>query len=156
MRLIIALGLFVFLLTPQTFAEQVMYVTDGDTLRLVNGQRIRIFGIDAPELSQQPYGVQSKQYLVRLVKDKDVEIVECVGKSYNRRVCSLVVNGQDVGKQMVLSGWAWDSVKFSKGLYQQEQLHAQQEKVGIWSIENLESPWDYRKNRKIGTRNQAR
>ena len=42
-------------------------VTDGDTLRLANGQRVRLVQIDAPELfSRECYGRQSRAALLRL------------------------------------------------------------------------------------------
>jgi micrococcal nuclease len=142
-------ALLLFLLTtPPVFAEKVMYVNDGDTLRLVNGQRIRIFGIDAPELKQEPFGVQSKRYLIHLVKDKDVQLVECVGKSFKRRVCSISVEGKDIGELMVMAGYAFDSPKYSKTKYLELQSYAQENKLGMWQNQVPKYPWAYRKEKR--------
>jgi hypothetical protein len=46
-----------FLFTPHL--QQNLYVTDGDTIRL-NGKRIRLTCIDAPEKTQ-PYGLEAKE-----------------------------------------------------------------------------------------------
>lgn len=57
-------------------AAQVVRVVDGDTLRLIDGRRIRLIGIDAPELgragrSDEPFAVAARRRLEKLVSDSD-------------------------------------------------------------------------------------
>lgn len=46
-------------MTGFSFADQVCKVHDGDTFTTCQGQRVRLFGIDAPELKQQ-YGYPAR------------------------------------------------------------------------------------------------
>jgi len=58
---------------------KVISVYDGDTLTVSNLDnqkvKIRLYGIDAPELKKQPYGRASRDYLQRLILNKTVEVV---------------------------------------------------------------------------------
>ncbi|MBU7047459.1 MAG: hypothetical protein HXS54_13580, partial [Theionarchaea archaeon] len=44
-------------------------IIDGDTFRLETGEKVRLIGIDAPELSQ-PGGEESREYLTQLILNK--------------------------------------------------------------------------------------
>jgi micrococcal nuclease len=55
---------------PKTVSARVVAVHDGDTLSVVIGrrkERVRLIGIDAPELGQRPWGANAKKYLRELV-----------------------------------------------------------------------------------------
>jgi endonuclease YncB( thermonuclease family) len=56
-------------------AAVVASVTDGDTLRLTNGQRVRLLQIDAPE-SGECYGKQSRAALLRLAPVGSTVVLE--------------------------------------------------------------------------------
>jgi micrococcal nuclease len=139
------LGLALLVASP-SLAEVVCSVRDGDTFKLCNGASVRIAGIDAPEL-KQPMGLESRDFLRRVILGQDVQLV-CKGKSYNRQVCSVSKNGLDVQKEMVGRGWAYDSPKYSKGLYQGAEAFARKNNRGVWVIPGGgERPWDWRHNR---------
>ena len=78
--------------------EQVKKVVDGDTIDTNKG-RIRLLGIDAPELktkagNKSQKGHASKQFLENLLRDKQVE-VDSKGKDrYGRRLANLRIPGQ--------------------------------------------------------------
>ena len=60
------LAIFVFAAADYILQGDTVYCTaviDGDTIRLDNGETVRLIGIDAPELSQ-PGGEMSRQYLI--------------------------------------------------------------------------------------------
>ncbi len=61
---------FAILLPLYLFAlsGKVISIHDGDTITILQGKqqiKVRLFGIDAPEL-KQPYGKKSKQFLANL------------------------------------------------------------------------------------------
>lgn len=91
------------------------HVWDGDTLT-VQGQAVRLAGIDAEELSE-PHGFEARTHLDNLVAGK---IVTCdwSGYSYKRvvGVCYLP-DRQSINARMVADGYALDCAHYSRGLY---------------------------------------
>lgn len=130
-----------------------VYVVDGDTFHM-NGQKIRVWGIDAVELHQtclksgQSYecGKSARLYLQSVI-GKDIPVCTARPKSpkETRTVASCQVDGKDIGREMVKSGWALDYRHFSKGAYSSEEKAARQKRLGIWAGE-FQSPYDWRKN----------
>lgn len=58
------------------FDAKVIKVSDGDTITALQGKqqiKIRLFGIDAPELKQL-YGKKSKRFLSNLITRKIAEV----------------------------------------------------------------------------------
>jgi endonuclease YncB( thermonuclease family) len=88
----------------------VMGVADGDTITLLDGNRqqhrIRLTGIDAREKAQ-PFGQRSKQHLSELAFGKDAKVVCYKIDRYDREVCTVYVNGKDVGLAQLDAGLAW-------------------------------------------------
>lgn len=129
-----------------------VYVVDGDTFHM-NGQKIRIWGIDAVERHQtclksgQSYecGKSARLYLQSVI-GKDIPVCTARPKSpkETRTVASCQVDGKDIGHEMVKSGWALDYRHFSKGAYSSEEKAARQKRLGIWAGE-FQSPYDWRK-----------
>lgn len=129
-----------------------VYVVDGDTFHM-NGQKIRIWGIDAVELHQtclksgQSYecGKSARLHLQSVI-GKNVPICTARPKSpkETRTVASCQVVGKDIGRVMVKSGWALDYKHFSKGEYAAEERDGRQKRLGIWAGE-FQSPYDWRK-----------
>lgn len=129
---------------------------DGDTCRFfINGVNtsVRLAGIDAPEI-KQPYGKQSRDVLYKVLYSKNI-ILNCTGKSYKRKVCSVYIKPSvgkyiiDVQEVMVLNGYAWDSPKYSKGKYHDVMNQAQNAKRGLWSQAHPQLPSDFRKKNGI-------
>lgn len=143
---------------PSFSAEKVqgkVYVVDGDTFH-INGQKIRIWGIDAVELHQtclksgQVYecGKSARLYLQSVI-GRDVPV--CISKPKSpketRTVASCQAGGKDIAREMVKSGWALDYEHFSKGAYSAEERDARENMLGIWSGE-FENPYIWRKSHK--------
>ena len=58
---------------------KVVSIHDGDTITILQDKqqiKVRLFGIDAPEL-KQPYGKKSKQFLANLIAGKVCGKVHC-------------------------------------------------------------------------------
>lgn len=92
------------------------WVIDGDTIDL-GGTRIRLAGIDAPELDH-PYGKRAKWALVNLCKGQDIRAVYGWDQSHDRIVATCYLpDGRDLSAEMVKAGLAIDWPKFSRGKY---------------------------------------
>lgn len=144
----LSLGILLTLAFSTGWTEEVRYVIDGDTLVMADQSRIRLAGIDAPEMAQ-PYGMEAKDYLARLVLNKEVAL-HCNGEmSYQRRICDVYASNRDVQKELVEAGLAFDYTRYSGGKYQAEEETAHQLKRGVWS--GGMRPWDYRHRIKPGT-----
>lgn len=137
---------------------KVMAVHDGDTLSILIGNReekIRLIGIDAPELGQEPWGKKAKKKLQDIIRktDKTVRIELDVEErdKYGRLLAYLwTKDGRLVNEEMVRSGYALlytipPNVKHVDRLRKAQDI-ASKKKVGIWSEEGLsERPSDYRR-----------
>ena len=124
------------------------HVIDGDTVDIVDENqslhRIRITGMDAPELSQ-PYGLQAKKVLKDLILNHEVLVLPMGIDKYNRELACLRINatiGQiDVAEAMINKGAAFDW----GGKYYKSQAYAQEFRLGVWSDKKYqERPWLYR------------
>ena len=104
--------------------------------------KVRLYGIDAPE-KKQDYGQRSKQFLASLIAGQVVE-VEPKGKDRYKRTLGIIHHkGQDINAQMVLNGYAWAYVKYSRIYVGQERL-AREKKRGLWQSSDPTPPWDFR------------
>jgi len=128
-------------------------VTDGDTLRLA-GQRVRLTGLDAPELEQTcidadgrewSCGAEARVFLAELLKGKEVSCRRSGRDAYRRVLASCIADGQDVGTRIVGAGWA--VAEFGYG---PEQGEARAARRGIWSG-SFATPVEWRHSHGIGT-----
>ncbi|WP_334380523.1 thermonuclease family protein [Bradyrhizobium sp. AZCC 1577] len=126
-------------------------VVDGDTLE-IQGTRIRLWGVDAPESSQLCRGEDSSQYRcgAQAAKDLDAFIarrpVSCSPVSfdaYGRTIATCSAGGTDLGEWLVRKGLALDWPQYSKGRYDGAQRDAEHGGRGIWKGSYVE-PWLYR------------
>ncbi len=124
---------------------------DGDTLAH-GGKRLRLIGIDAPEMGQScmrdgaewPCGVQAKDYLKTLLQ---TGTVECSGNDkdrYQRLLVRCSAGGKDIAGDMVAAGFAVTTEYF---LFSREQALAQNRRAGVWSG-TFENPRDWRREHK--------
>lgn len=130
-------------------------VLDGDTVILRgSSQRIRLANIDTPEMSHghgrpgQPFAVAATKWLQRTVEGKDVTL-RCPDEDrYGRRVCVLLLNGQDVNKELVRQGLAWANTANPRYLRDKSvldaQREAQRERRGLWANDRPTPPWLWR------------
>jgi endonuclease YncB( thermonuclease family) len=90
-------------------------VIDGDSI-VVGGTRIRIWGIDAPEMGSRA-GDEAKKYLKMLVDDAPVRCEDDGTRLQGRIMAKCFIGTVDLGGVMVLSGNANDWRRYSRGLY---------------------------------------
>lgn len=135
MRILVAL-----LLALSSPALARIAVVDGDTLR-IDGERVRLWGIDAPEKHQacridgreQPIGMQATEALRSLVARGDLRCETKDRDRYGRTVADCFVGGQSIGDAMVYSGWAWALPRYSKDRFLAAQEDAERAGRGVWA-----------------------
>jgi endonuclease YncB( thermonuclease family) len=122
---------------------------DGDSL-VLTGTRVRLFGIDAPELAQScdrdgsawSCGEAAKAELDKLVQGASVT---CKGRetdAYGRLVATCRVGKLDLAEAMVAAGWATAFTQFSTD-YVEAETRAKRFKLGIWAS-TFETPAAWR------------
>lgn len=140
---------------------RVVGVHDGDTLTGLDENKvqhkIRLDGIDAPELGQ-PFGRAAKQALSDKVFGKDVVVEPKTKDRYGRTIGHVLVDGRDVNLEMLAEGMAWHFKQ-----YDDDARRAQAEEEsraggkGLWADEHAEPPWEWRRhdrqrNKPVGAR----
>jgi endonuclease YncB( thermonuclease family) len=120
-------------------------VIDGDTLEL-GGRRLRLAGIDAPELDQScergggPYrcGEVAREALRNLAR-AGVSCAISGQDRYGRGLATCTADGLDVGQRLVRAGLA-----VAYGRYEADERHAASLGLGLWAG-RFERPADWRK-----------
>lgn len=114
-------------------------VLDGDTIE-VQGRRIRLHGIDAPENDQicersgRPWrcGQEATAALRSHLGGRSVTCHEVDVDRFGRSVARCLVNGQDVNAWLVRNGWALAYRRYSDA-YVADEAQARAARRGIWS-----------------------
>jgi micrococcal nuclease len=126
-------------------AEEVKYVIDGDTVVLTSEVRVRLIGIDAPEvdhsdygLKGEPYGVEATEYLRALIGSKPVRLESGSEPQdkYGRTLAYLFLpDGVFVNQKMVEAGFAETYRRFDfkyKQQFLELEKKARSRKLGMW------------------------
>ncbi len=112
-------------------------VYDGDTLTAScpSGEvKVRVFGIDAPEMKQEPWGDRSREAMRGLLPRRDAIRLQVVDQDrYGRAVAKVLVGDRDVGLEMVRQGRAVVYAQYNDSpAYQQAETEARQAQRGVW------------------------
>ena len=146
---ILALSLVASVLSAHTTIENI-FVVDGDTIKgNIDSKRItiRLVEIDAPEMDQ-PFGVESKRFLEKLIENKKVTLISEGKDRYGRTLGELFVNKDNINEKMVKSGFAWVYDRYVKSsLLYSYQDEAKSKTLGIWQSENPIAPWVWRRKK---------
>ena len=133
---------------------KVSNVTDGDTLTLlVSGTeqaKIRLNGIDAPELAQV-YGDEARKRLAALALGKDVVVVWSKADKYGRLLGTVLIGSVNANLEQLKDGMAWyygqyeyDVPEIERALYKAAEAEAQTAKRGLWQDGRAVAPWVFR------------
>ncbi|MES9833536.1 MAG: thermonuclease family protein [Candidatus Thiodiazotropha sp. DIVDIV] len=121
-------------------------VVDGDTLRLKSGEKIRLIGINTPELGhwgkpEQPGGLAAKAYLQKLISQNGGRVAVCPGAEkqdrYGRQLVHLSgQDGQNIAAQLLREGMGW-AIAVPPNLsrtncYFAAESEARDKRFGIW------------------------
>jgi endonuclease YncB( thermonuclease family) len=127
---------------------RVQTVHDGDTVSCLDTegrrQKIRLVGIDAPELAQ-PFGDESRQALVSKLSGGLVRVEGEARDQYGRLLALLWINDRDINREMVADGWAWAFGGFAadENLVVLESA-ARRERRGLWQGDDPLPPREWR------------
>lgn len=128
---------------------RVLKVYDGDTLlvKSSSGEKftVRTFGVDAPEIDQ-PYGIESRNFLNNLIGFRKVELVCCDTLSYDRKVCLVFFKNQCINEIMLREGLVWHEKSFAPNMFSYDVLerNAKFQAKGLWADQLPVPPWEWR------------
>jgi endonuclease YncB( thermonuclease family) len=149
------LGLLLALGAPIALAQLAVRgyarVLDGDTLD-VQGVRIRLFGIDAPEKTQTctlatgaswPCGSAAQEALERKLGNRRVTCQRRDVDTYGRVVAVCRLGSEDISAWLAGAGWVVAYRQFSDD-YVDEEAAARRARLNLWKG-SFELPADYRR-----------
>ena len=143
---------------PHTVSARVVAVHDGDTMSVVIGrkkEKVRLTGIDAPELAQRPWGINAKRYCRELVTSSGNSVTLEFDLEKRDRYGRLLAyvwtpDNRLINLEMVRNGYAAlytfpPNVKYVE-LLREGQRYAREKGLGIWGRNGLRKmPRDYRR-----------
>jgi micrococcal nuclease len=145
----------------------VVNVTDGDHLTVSNDGTeidVRLYGIDAPILTKlnknkpwlskqgQPFAGKAFMALANKVLHKQVKLEIMHIDHHGRAVAIVLVDGRTINHEMVAEGWAWACQKQCDRGYVHAEEEARSRKLGLWTQNDPQPPWEFRKMVKMGNK----
>ena len=133
---------------------QVVHVYDGDTVKLVDGRRLRFIGIDTPELvhtrgkSSQPFAEKAKQALQAQLNSNNRTLRLQYGREhldhYGRLLAhAFLETGENLAVALLQQGLATTLVvppnTWGAGCYQRQENAARSAQRGLWSLPDYQS-----------------
>ena len=137
-------------LAAAEFSAVVDGVHDGDTLTVLNGEqsiRIRLSGIDSPEMNQ-PFGDDARNFTAELALGTTVTVIEEKMDRYGRLIAWVVLaDGRNLNHEIVAAGFAWWYRQMSPGnrILAELESDANQNGRGLWAAGDPAPPWEWRK-----------
>lgn len=133
--------------SPKNSIEGKALVIDGDSI-MISSIKIRLIGIDAPELHQfcekkeirHPCGLEAKKYLEQLLENQSVTCHWHKTDKYHRilAICQ-TQKISNINATLVQNGWAVSYYDYPK-----EEQEARRKKRGIWAS-SFQRPKEWRK-----------
>jgi endonuclease YncB( thermonuclease family) len=147
---------FSFLVNATNYQKGfVKKIIDGDTIHVVTKHgniKVRLECVDAPESNfygnAQYYnginiGDLPKKYLEEILFEKQIFFL-CDGKSYNRKVCEVLYENQNVSNMIIQNGYGYVDKKYCTQEQIQMQEKAISKKIGLWKLGKWENPHVFR------------
>jgi endonuclease YncB( thermonuclease family) len=124
----------------------VVHVFDGDTLKLSDGRRLRLIGINTPELrpdgpDHEPFADEAKAALQSMVERNNRTLLLQYDREHQDHYGRLLAHaftedGENIAARLLSSGLATTLVvppnSWSRDCYQQQENRARIERRGIW------------------------
>ncbi len=126
-------------------------IIDGDTLLLKDGRKVRLTGINTPELDHEhsrhePRAVEARQYLQGLITKAEIIGLHYGVQRYDRYhrlLANVIVDGLvDVQQKLLLQGLAFSIAippnLFNQACYHQAESVARENNLGVWGQSNYQ------------------
>jgi len=129
---------------------RVEYVHDGDTVTCIDEanrpQKIRLVGIDSPELNQS-FGREATAALRKKLGGGRVRVEGHARDQHGRLLGTLWVDERNINRELVTDGWAWVFSGYSPDpdLLNAETA-ARTAHRGLWSDPRARSPSEWRRD----------
>jgi len=165
--LIIICSIFFILTYKDVRSEEIKEISgnaqivDGDTIK-INSKKIRLYGIDAPEIKQMckkpyltiifltftkdyPCGKISTEKLKKKINNKVITCKILGVDRYKRYIGECYKRNLNLNSWLVSNGYAVVYRKYSKK-YVSYEINAKNQKLGMWQGK-FEMPWEYRRKK---------
>jgi endonuclease YncB( thermonuclease family) len=131
---------------------QVIHVFDGDTVKLTDGRRVRLIGINTPEMGrkdshEQPYAKEARASLQDLLNNNNRILLLQYGSEthdhYGRLLAhAFLENGDNVAAVLLQRGMATALVvppnTWAMDCYRRLENAARVERTGLWALEKYQ------------------
>jgi micrococcal nuclease len=141
-----ALILFFLLSTSYADIYKVKRVIDGDTLLLINGERVRLIGVDTPETKhpQKPvqyFGIEAYKFTKQMAEGKVVKLeYDWQRRDRYRRLLAYVylMDGTFLNAEIIKQGYGFAYTRYPFKYMEEFRLYqreAREKKRGLWKKE---------------------
>ncbi len=135
--LFITSSIFYYHLTGETTTTETLQVSeiiDGDTIKLINGQTLRLLGINTPEKSM-PFCKEATEFLKKLIQNKSIQIESRGVGKYGRTLAYIFIDDKNINKEILAQGFAtlyyYEKDNYYAELEQAEEF-ARLNQKGLW------------------------
>ena len=144
----------------------IISVGDGDTIRVRDGSEkltVRLACIDAPEMSQDPYGERSRNFLKKMLPlgAKVTLRIQTIDR-YGRSVAEVFTKRGNINESIIEQGHGFVYRRYLSNCngsrYRSLERQAQKFGLGVWSTSStgIQRPWDYRRSKRSASSNFRR
>lgn len=148
MKTFFCIVIFLFLANPCQASDPltVTRVVDGDTLKLSDGEKVRLIGIDTPELHHpskpvQYFAEEAYQYVKKLIEGQEVRLeYDFQRKDKYGRTLAYVYRSSDglfLNAEIVKQGYGFAYTRFPfKHLdeFRKHEQEAREKQLGLWKV----------------------
>ncbi|MCB9759337.1 MAG: thermonuclease family protein [Alphaproteobacteria bacterium] len=132
---------------PAPSASTVVSVYDGDTFTLATGDKVRVSGVNTPELRpSEPFGIEAREATADFVLNQEVELIygSVERDSYGRLLAYVRVDGEPLEEHLIELGLGHTFLIPPVEVADVDamlaaQVRAREAGLGIWSTESYRS-----------------
>ena len=124
-------------------------VFDGDTIQLSTGEKVRLIGVNAPEMhydtgTPDPYAKQATQFLRKKLQGKRVGIRYGQSRKdrYKRSLAHVFLKDENIQAELLRNGYAFNIAippdLWQQSCYQALESEAKKNHRGLWNLKHYE------------------